>query len=212
MTEHGLQLALAKTEVVMLIGNRIETIVPLHVGTQEIRTKPSAVYLGVTIDTKLKFTEHIRKATEKASLRVGQLSRLMANTHGPKPMIRRLLMSTIHSILLYGAEVWADALRVNRRRVCMAAVQRRGALRIACSYRTVSEAAVVVISNVIPIDLLAFERKRIYEKTTELGKIRAAREARANTLDAWQQRWDEETKGRWTHRLIPSRKQMGQQK
>ena len=50
MGEHGLQLALAKTEIVILSGRRIETIVPIRIGDQVIETQPSAVYLGVTID------------------------------------------------------------------------------------------------------------------------------------------------------------------
>ena len=70
MDEKGLQLALAKTEIVILSGRRIETIVPIRIGDQIIETKPSAVYLGVSIDTKLTFAEHILKATEKASIRV----------------------------------------------------------------------------------------------------------------------------------------------
>ena len=113
-------------------------------------------------------------------------------------------MSTVHSILLYGAEVWADAMRIQKYRHGMEAVQRRGALRIASSYRTVSGPAVLVIANVVPIDLLAFERKRTYDRTREIGKQRAAAEARASTLATWQQRWAEGTKGRWTHRLVPS--------
>ena len=40
----------------------------------------------------------------------------MANTHGPRPQARQFLMSTIHSILLYGAEVGADAMRVQEYR------------------------------------------------------------------------------------------------
>ena len=38
----------------------------------------------------------------------------------------------------------------------MAGVQYRGALRIACSYRTVSEPAVLAIAGVIPVDVLAY--------------------------------------------------------
>ena len=51
MGKHGLQLALAKTEIVILSGRQIETIVPIRIGDQVIEAKPSAVYIGVTIDT-----------------------------------------------------------------------------------------------------------------------------------------------------------------
>ena len=114
-----------KTEIMVLSGRRIETIVTIRIGDQIIETKPSAMYLGDTIDTKLAFAEHIRKATEKASIQVGQLRKIMANMRGPRPQVRRLLMSTVHSILLYGAEVWADVMRIQKYRHGMNAVQRK---------------------------------------------------------------------------------------
>ena len=46
MGEHGLQLALAKTEFVILSGRQIKTIEPIRIGDQVFETKPSAVYLG----------------------------------------------------------------------------------------------------------------------------------------------------------------------
>ncbi|XP_033218168.1 uncharacterized protein LOC117173636 [Belonocnema kinseyi] len=97
----------------------------------------------------------------------------MANIGGPKPSRRRLLMSVTHSILLCAAEVWADALRIKKYRKRMAALQRRGAQNVARAYRTVSEPATLVIVGVIPIDLLAAERKR---------------ESRVQTMQQWQAR------------------------
>uniref|UniRef100_A0A224XPA7 Uncharacterized protein n=1 Tax=Panstrongylus lignarius TaxID=156445 RepID=A0A224XPA7_9HEMI len=95
----------------------------------------------------------------------------MANVGGPRAGTRRVLMSVAHSILLYGAEVWADALSKEAHRKRLARVQRLGALRIVSAYRTVSESAVLVIAGVIPIALLARERKAIHERREEgLGK------------------------------------------
>ena len=65
MWKHGLQLALVKTEIVILSGRLIKMIVPIRIGDQVIETKPSAIYLEVTIDKKLSFAEHPRKVTEK---------------------------------------------------------------------------------------------------------------------------------------------------
>ncbi|KAG8227568.1 hypothetical protein J437_LFUL000668 [Ladona fulva] len=72
-------------------------------------------------------------------------------------------MAVVESQLLYGAEIWASALNTAKYRNRITVVQRRGALRVACSYQTVSEAAVLVIAGMIPIDLLAKERKRIFD-------------------------------------------------
>lgn len=42
-------------------------------------------------------------------------------------------------------------------------MQKRGALRVTCAYRTVSEVAVLVIAGAVPIDLLAFEIVKLYD-------------------------------------------------
>ncbi|XP_033228922.1 uncharacterized protein LOC117180535 [Belonocnema kinseyi] len=111
-------------------------------------------------------------------------------------------MSVTTLILLYGAEIWADALRVEKYRKRMAGVQKLGALRVACSYRTVSEPAILVVAGVIPIYLQARERKYIYRKKSEIGKQEAKRQARAYNRDQWNTRWREDSRGRWTAKLI----------
>lgn len=148
------------------------------------------------------FWPHIQKTCQKAAARIASLSRLMANTNGPKPGKRRLLMTTAHSILLYGAEIWADALKTKKYCHAMMMVQRQGALRIACSYRTVSAQAVLVVAGVIPVDLLAFERKRIYGRSADIGREDAAVVERDRTIQTWQDRWTEERTGNWTRRLV----------
>lgn len=133
---------------------------------------------------------------------VAMLSRLMPNIPGPRSSKRRAMMSVAHSIMLYGAEVWASALRVDTHRRKLASVQRRAALRVACAYRTVSEAAVLVVAGIIPIDILATERKRVFEDSS--GDDRAAIRSRERTrsLQQWQERWRSASTGRWTARLI----------
>lgn len=59
--------------------------------------------------------------------------------------------------MLYGAEIWVETVKVRKRPSRVSSIQRMGALRIASSYRTVSGAAVLVVVEVIPIDLLAQE-------------------------------------------------------
>uniref|UniRef100_A0A1B6JZR0 Uncharacterized protein n=1 Tax=Homalodisca liturata TaxID=320908 RepID=A0A1B6JZR0_9HEMI len=107
-------------------------------------------------------------------------------------------MSVTNSVILYGCEIWADALRQKRYRKKVVAVQRRGALRISSAYRTVSEPAVLVIAGVIPIDLLALERKRVYDGNGTVSRATA----RSHTMDEWQTRWETESRGRWSFRLI----------
>lgn len=123
LAERGLLLTTKKTEIVVPTRRRIPTEVPFAVGdrttnlAQEVRK-----YLGVTLDTRLNFWAHIRRAADKAATVIVNLSRLMANIGGPKPAKRRLLMATVHAVLLYGAEIWTDALRHDKYRKRIAAV------------------------------------------------------------------------------------------
>ncbi len=67
----------------------------------------------------------------------------------------------------------------------------------------VSEEAVLVIAGVIPIDFLAFERKRIYDRDPGTDRVEAAALERERTLGQWQRRWGESSQvGEWTKRLI----------
>ncbi|KAG8228858.1 hypothetical protein J437_LFUL008354 [Ladona fulva] len=153
MENHGLHLALSKTEIVMLRRKRICTITEMRVGSKITETKESARYLGVEFDS-LTFWPQIKKSSDKVAATTVSLSRLMANVGGPKQCKRKLLMAVVESQLLYGAEIWVSALNIVKYRNCITVVQRRGALRVACFYRTVTEAAVLVIAGTIPIDLL----------------------------------------------------------
>lgn len=202
MEDHGLSLAMEKTEIVLLTRRQIPTMIELQVGQEVLNTKEAVKYLGVRIDTKLTFWQQIKFASERAAKTTLLLSRLMANVGGPTESKRRLLMSVTHSILLYGSEIWADALKKNKYRKKMAAVQRIGALRITSSYRTVSEPAVLIIAGVAPIDLQAAEKKYIHRRQAEVGKQAATVEAKELTKQCWQERWNSETRGRWTARLI----------
>ncbi|KAG8222055.1 hypothetical protein J437_LFUL000499 [Ladona fulva] len=128
----------------MLTRKRICTITEMRVGSEITETKVSARYLGVVFDSKLTFWPQIKKSSDKAAATTVSLSRLMANVGGPKQCKRKLLMAMVESQLLYGAEIWASALNTAKYRKRITVVQRRGALRVACSYRTVSEAAVLL--------------------------------------------------------------------
>ena len=112
MGEHGLQLAIPKTEIVLLTRRRVSTDIDVIVddsgNPHTIRTRTAVKNLGVLLDNKLNFGEHLQSSCENAASVASSLSRLMANIGGPKPGKRKLLMSVVNSVLLYGSEVWVD--------------------------------------------------------------------------------------------------------
>ena len=122
---------------------------------------------------------------------ISLLSGLMANIGGPTQSRRRLMMAITDSILLYGSEIWADALRAE------------SGLRILSSHRRISKSAILVISGVIPIALQASEQKRMWETKNVNEEIVNIDDARKRTTQHWQEKWNNETWGRWTEKLLP---------
>ncbi|XP_046753083.1 uncharacterized protein LOC124416204 [Diprion similis] len=90
MTDHGLQLATEKTELVLFTRRRIPTTLRMTVGTDKIETRGEVKYLGVTLDTKMTFWPHIQRTAQRAAERIASPSRLRANTNGPRPGKRGL--------------------------------------------------------------------------------------------------------------------------
>lgn len=206
MQSVGLELAHHKTEAVLFTSRKKVETITLDVGDCEITSQPYIRYLGVMLDVRLSFKQHIESVAAKGAKVGAALARLMPNIGGPKQARRTLLATVITSILLYAAPIWHEALKVASYRREMVSVYRTTLLRVAAGYRTISYEAVCVVAGMPPLEILADERSRIYTRgrRTPLDKENIAKEEKAASLLQWQQRWDESSKGRWTHRLIPS--------
>jgi len=127
-------------------------------------------YIGVTLDGRRYFTDHVKTVSGKAVKTVAALSRLMPNTGGPCQSKRRLLMAVANSTLLYAAPAWARAATASaRNRILLIRSQRQAALRITRSYRTVSDAAALLLADTPPVDLLAEERAQVTPKMKSMG-------------------------------------------
>lgn len=195
----GLQLADRKTEALLISSRKMKEDIILRVGRHEIQSQSSLKYLGVVIDERLLFKEHIHRACDKAARVTTALARLMPNIGGPRNSRRRLITNVVSSILLYAAGIWSGALRTLAYRRPMVSVYRRSVLRVTSAFRTVSYEAACVVARMPPIELIAEERHRSYNRADRIPRT----EERRRTIEIWQQRWDTTSKGRWTHRLIP---------
>lgn len=103
---------------------------------------------------------------------------------------------------MYAAPIWSTALECKNKLAIMEKPLRRIALRVACSYSTVSLQAILVVSGVPPVDLLARERAQNHNNRGDKDRVKLRMTARAELLKGWQKRWDEADTGRWTRRLI----------
>ena len=78
-----------KTKVVMFTWNRKWTMRPIKVGNSTIELSKSARFLGVTLDNKLNFNEHITNITKKATAcNAEDLQMDLHSDHPPYPILQ----------------------------------------------------------------------------------------------------------------------------
>lgn len=132
MMAHGLELAVEKTEAIVLTKRRVHNQMTVTCDGVSINSRPTIRYLGVTIDAKMGFVNHAAKAAARALESCRQLGRIMPNLGAPRQRSRRLLASVATSQLLYAAPMWVSDMQQGGMSA-MATAHRRSMLRVACS-------------------------------------------------------------------------------
>ena len=107
----GLNISALKTKIVMFTWNQKWSLRPIKVGGTTIELSNSVRFLGVTLDHKLYFNEHILNITKKATATLMQCKRAVGPTWGLTPKTCRWIYTTVvRPILSYCAVVWVRAL------------------------------------------------------------------------------------------------------
>jgi len=109
-------------------------------------------YLGIVIDSKFKFSEHISYAAERSSKLIHSLSKSAKLTWGlHHEALQTIYKGAILSLLLYGAPVWAEAMRFEYNRLKYIRVQRLMNIKTAKAFRTTSSEALCILAGTTPI-------------------------------------------------------------
>jgi len=108
LADNGLSVAEHKMEAVLISSRKTVERATIRVGSTPIGTSATIKYLGVLIDHRLSFKTHLAYAAAKAYRSIADISRMMANTRGPKQHSRRIIATVVTSTILYAAPIWAD--------------------------------------------------------------------------------------------------------
>lgn len=170
--EVGLRVAPTKTEATFMYDNTQGTPPEnacITVEGAKIKVGPGIKYLGLLIDSKWRFRQHFAQLTPRLEKAASALSRLLPNIGGPKAIVRKMYMNVLHSMLLYGAPIWADTVKEDRWILTLVhRTQRTMAIRVARCYRTVSYRAATTLSGTPPVELLAKMHQQVYRRVKEL--------------------------------------------
>ena len=119
-----------------------------------LQESETLTYLGITIDRKFNFHQHIENITQKCIKLIYALSKSAKISWGlNQDVIRTIYKGAILPIISYGVPVWIEAINNQHNARKLQRVQRLINIRIAKSFRTTSHEALCVITKNTPIVL-----------------------------------------------------------
>ena len=123
-------------------------------------------YLGIIIDSKFKFNEHIQYITDKCPKLINPLGKSARITWGLSHEALKIIYNgAILPQLLYAAPVWIDSMKKEYNKAKYTTVQRLVGLRIAKAYRTISHEALCIKTGIPPINIKVEEAVALYNIT-----------------------------------------------
>jgi hypothetical protein len=142
---------------------RIPKVIDIKVGNYNLKTKNVIKYLGIEIDNSTKYTTHIEKVCTRANAIVGAMRSQLSNVRGSSNHARRLYYNIWESVLIYTIPVWAGALKMIKNKKIMTREQRATLTRTYIPYRTVSHAALYMLTSNMSIYIKAQMLAKIYQ-------------------------------------------------
>lgn len=73
----GIKLAIAKSEILVMVGRQKLTNLSLNVEAVNIESKPEVKYMGIYLDKEVTLTTHVKNICQKSLTKLNIFSRLM---------------------------------------------------------------------------------------------------------------------------------------
>ncbi|XP_072946685.1 uncharacterized protein [Epargyreus clarus] len=149
----------------MVITNKLKFDSPaLTMGGVCVGLSRAIKILGLTVDDKLTFNEHVANVCRKALNLYKQLARAAKIHWGlNSEVIRTIYNAVVEPVIMYAASAWAPAARKKCVRRQLDTVQRGFVQKIVKAYRTVSLNSALILAGLLPLDLRIQEAADLYE-------------------------------------------------
>lgn len=103
-----------KTELIVFSRKRKEKVQPITLENEVIEPKNVVKYLGMYLDSKLSFTEHIKKTKAKAIASKSNLYNLLNKRSSLSTENKMIIFKMlIRPVLLYAAPIWSNTYKSN---------------------------------------------------------------------------------------------------
>ena len=137
--------------------------IKVYLNNKPLKQVTTMKYLGIIIDNKFKFSDHISYAAERSSKLIHSLSKAAKLSWGLNhKALKTIYKGAILPLLLYGAPVWAEAMRFEYNRRKYVRVQRLINIKVAKAFRTTSSDALCILAGTTPIIIKTEEAAKQY--------------------------------------------------
>ena len=152
-----------KTAIVPFTNRRkIEGLEPLKLHGKDLKMLDEVKYLGVTLDSKLNWNQHLQKIIRKTQTTFALVRRTCSRNWGLRPnMVHWLYTRVIRPSILYGALVWWPKVIQKTTKTQLGRIQRMAYLAITGAIKSTPTAALEVLLNLIPLNLLIMAEVRM---------------------------------------------------
>ena len=137
--------------------------IKVYLNNKPLEQVTTMKYLGIILDHKFTFKDHISYAAERCATLIHSLSRSAKVTWGIKhEALKTIYKGAILPLLLYGAPVWIDAMQYEYNQRKYIRVQRMINILTAKAFRTTSTEALCILAGITPIIIKAEEAAKMY--------------------------------------------------
>ncbi|CAG5043528.1 unnamed protein product [Parnassius apollo] len=130
----------------------------LIMGRHTLAFQRSIKFLGMIIDRKLLFADHVKYVVGKAMRIFNKLCIYTRPTWGAHPdNVQTIYRQVIEPTITYAAGIWGQAAKKRYVRKLLESAQRGFAIKAIRAFRTVSTVAAVALAQFVPLDLRVLE-------------------------------------------------------
>ncbi|CAI6376697.1 unnamed protein product [Macrosiphum euphorbiae] len=210
-TEFALEFSAGKTQLLSLKGG-LKPGYSIAFGTAadapRIESSPTAKYLGVVLDPRRSYWDHVLSVCKKSDDMYSRLRALYSANWGMGQSAANTIYKGVFlPRIAYAAEIWAEGSKLRKSRAKLLSAQRKPLLAITGAYRTASTNCLSAVAGTLPLDLEIRHQAALRNRARERISADEMETITFELLNEWQDRYTSTNKGSWTQKMIPSVRQ-----
>jgi len=185
--KEGLNISPHKTAIIPFTnGKKIEGLGPLTLHGKELKMLDEVKYLGVILDPKLNWNQHLQKIIRKAQTTFVVVRSICGKKWGLRfNMVHWLYTRVIRPSIFHDALVWCYKVMQKTTKIQLGRIQRMACLAITGAIKSTPTVAMEVLLNLTPLDLLIKGEVRVALYRLQILKQPAASKTVAGLLSIW---------------------------